>query len=362
MENNTDSDYCLKNAYRALSELISVWPKDGLKTKIAFYDYFKGAYCYAVFSEQQGFWQIRVYPQEEAFVNYLEYEKKAENKFYQQSALIFQEYLAVYFLEETALSDNFRRLYLAEAPIMDGRVAVFCARRPGEAERLLTDNDSLRCLSLIFEKTRELLLRDSWSKMSLKASEDTIMLLDYQETEGWQKKYLPICSIYAKLPPSEYDNPFLLRQIAQKKPDAEIYELSWFYIPIEQYTAQGSCYPLYANLVALSDGKVIFSTLVRSKEESRKKVLDNLAQNLAARSLKPGYIVTADYSLWRQIESFCAKSKIELRYIEQGIVKERIMEGFKLMYAEKEEPMIEKTDKEKIIFLENYQKEKYLKE
>lgn len=331
MESTNDIEYYLKNAYRALAELLIRWPKDGLKSKIAFYDYFQGNYCYAVFSECDGFLCLRVYPHAEAFVNFLEAEKNQADDFYYEASFIAQEYTAVYFLKEDTFSENFRKMYLPYALSREGRLAVFCKRSPGEAEKILTDKNALLNLSSIMERTRELLNQGIFSDKSFK-NDDGLILLDYQNG-AWQKKYLPYGSIYAKLKPASYDNSFFLHRIARKKSDEGIYELSWFYIPIEQYSEQGGYYPLYANLVDLASGMVIFSTLVRSKNESKKKVLDDLAQSLVKRELRVGYIVTADYGLWRQMESFCAKSKIELRYIEQGIVKERIMEGFKLMCA-----------------------------
>ena len=356
MESANDIEYYLKNAYRALAELLSRWPKDGLKTKIAFYNYFHGTYCYAVFSEYDGFLCLRVYPQAEAFVNFLEAEKNQADGFYYESSFIAQEYTGVYFLKEDTFSENFRKMYLPYALSREGRLAVFCKRSPGETEKILTEKNALLNLISVLEKTRELLSQGALLDESGN-NDEGLILLDYQNG-GWQQKYLPYGSIYAKLKPVEYENSFFLHKIAQKKSDEGIYELSWFYIPVEQYSDEGGYYPLYANLVDLADGRVIFSTLVRNKNESKKKVLDDLAQSLAKRELRVGYIVTADYGLWRQMESFCAQSKIELRYIEQGIVKERIMEGFKLMCAPNKQTE-DKNNGAEIIEFGDYYHEKF---
>ena len=221
----------------------------------------------------------------------------------------------------------------------------------------------MRTVCAVLERLSALFREKSWASNYLAqdkaAHGDEILLIDYQNGV-WQKKTMSIKKLYAELAPKEFPNPFLLNRLAQKKSDGEMYEMSWFYIPVEQQTADSRYYPLYANLVNLADGRVVFSALSQPPE-SREQLIEQLAKKLAQMEKKPEVIVTADYILWRYLDDFCQKSGIILRYIEEGIVKARITEGFRIMLEEAGKAARPRHNTDKIITLQAY-REKNQKE
>ena len=363
MEKKSDIDYYVKNAYRALAEFLAhVQPKSALASKIAIYDYLHDRYCYVWIGENDNAFALRIYLEAEDFVNYLETACETDD-FYSESALIGQNYTAVYLMCEEALSEKALEIYRHYAFKWQERWPIICQRKAGEAEKILWDKDILRTVCAVLERLSALFREKSWASNYLAqdktAHGDEILLIDYQNGV-WQKKTMSIKKLYAELAPKEFPNPFLLNRLAQKKSDGEMYEMSWFYIPVEQQTADSRYYPLYANLVNLADGRVVFSALSQPPE-SREQLIEQLAKKLAQMEKRPEVIVTADYILWRYLDDFCQKSGIILRYIEEGIVKARITEGFRIMLEEAGKAARPRHNTDKIITLQAY-REKNQKE
>lgn len=362
MESTKEVEFYLKNAYRALLELVKCLPEGDIAPKeLAVYDYLTGEYCYCVLSTNQEEICLKIYQTAEAFVNYLEAKKESTNDFYTESALIAQEYIAVYFVPESGLSQAAQELYQEYAFKWRGYWPLFCYREQGKAEKVLWDKNLLICLSGVLERLHEMLHQKSWAEAYLRRDNqekplqtDSILLWDYRGAAGWQKRPLALSEIYAKLDSITYEDSFLMKKIAHKQSDEMIYEMSWFYIPIEQNIGYESYYPRYANLVNLDDGQVLFSVLGTPAADEF-QIIEALTQNIAKQEKKPGYIMTADYSLWRYLEDFCAKCGINLRLIEQGFIKDRISEGFQYMLS-----AVDKSDKnttvnnDRIVDLKSY--------
>ena len=329
MGNNTGK-FCLENLYRACAELLAQnpWQKLSGAKPIAIYDSTEDRYYFVLVLFTDIGPSVRIFYENKFFLKYMESIKFGypQSGIYLHKKSIDQSYWGMYMIKEELLGDVEWAICRQVGFKWKESWPIFYQRKYGEPEKILTKHETMDKAALILDALRLIIEKvpvDNISDFNDGDFTKGIFVWDLQENNERERKIF-IEKLYDELEIPEYDNPFLLKRLNNIRTDNNFYEISWVFIPVMQSEEFKSYYPLYVTLVNISDGKVVWSTVLDNYDDKEKRMLDAMAADFIKRGTKPEYVVTADHSLWLWLLSFCAQSGIRLRLLERKNIKKEL--------------------------------------